>query len=178
MPEFAVRMLSRASPNTSLKAKVDADGRPLPRRLVQIALKRGTSTGPSMPAFMFAAEFSNVLIAPPMRAEESTSDLMLAADRFQKLGDYAKARPLYERILAIRERACGPDHPNTAMSLNNLAGLLQAQGDLAGARSLFARALAIQGKPRGPDHPHTAMSIDNLAGLLQMRDDFAGARAL
>jgi len=64
------------------------------------------------------------------------------------------------------------------MSLNNLAGLLQAQGDLAGARSLFARALAIQGKPRGPDHPHTAMSLDNLAGLLQMRDDFAGARAL
>jgi hypothetical protein len=60
MPEFAVRMLSRASPNTSLKAKVDADGRPLPRRLVQIALKRGTSTGPSMPACMFAAEFSNV----------------------------------------------------------------------------------------------------------------------
>jgi tetratricopeptide (TPR) repeat protein len=112
-----------------------------------------------------------------MRAEESTSDLMLAADRFQKLGDYAQARPLYERILAIRERACGPDHPN-AMSLNNLAGLLQAQGDLAGARSLFARALAIQGKPCGPDHPDTAMSLDNLAGLLQMRDDFAGARAL
>jgi len=50
---------------------------------------------------------------------------MLAADRFQKLGDYAQARPLYERILAIRERACGPDHPNTAMSLNNLAGLFK-----------------------------------------------------
>jgi hypothetical protein len=26
MPEFAVRMLSRASPNMSMKAKVDADG--------------------------------------------------------------------------------------------------------------------------------------------------------
>ena len=39
------------------------------------------------------------------------------------MGDYAKAEPLYRRALAIREKALGPEHPDTATSLNNLAGL-------------------------------------------------------
>ena len=77
------------------------------------------------------------------------------------------ARPLYERALAIREKALGPEHPDTATSLNNLASLLQAQGDLVGARSLFERALAIREKALGPEHPDTASSLNNLANLLQ-----------
>ena len=43
-------------------------------------------------------------------------------------GDYAGARPLYERALAIREKVVGPEHHDTAQSLNNFARLLQAQG--------------------------------------------------
>src|ERR1700674_5615167 len=35
---------------------------------------------------------------------------------------------LYERALAISEPALGPDHPDTATSLNNLGFLLQDQG--------------------------------------------------
>jgi len=41
----------------------------------------------------------------------------------------------HERALAIREKALGPEHPETAESLNNLASLLKDQGDLAAARS-------------------------------------------
>jgi hypothetical protein len=54
------------------------------------------------------------------------------------------------RALAIREKMLGPQHPATAQSLNNLAGLLQAQSDLAGARPLVERALAIREKVLGP----------------------------
>ena len=36
-------------------------------------------------------------------------------------GKYAEAGPLYERSLAIREKVLGPDHPDVATSLNNLA---------------------------------------------------------
>jgi len=36
--------------------------------------------------------------------------------------------------LAIREKALGRGHPDTATSLNNLARVIQAEGDLAGAR--------------------------------------------
>ena len=35
-------------------------------------------------------------------------------------------RPYVERALAIYEKALGPDHPDTAGSLNNLGGLLYA----------------------------------------------------
>ena len=42
-------------------------------------------------------------------------------------GDYEGAKPLYERSLAIREKVLGPDHPDVASSLNNLAGLLENQ---------------------------------------------------
>ena len=34
---------------------------------------------------------------------------------------------MYERSLAIREKALGPDHPDVAQSLNNRAVLLEAQ---------------------------------------------------
>ena len=42
-------------------------------------------------------------------------------------GDYEGAKPLYERSLAIREKVLGPDHPDVASSLNNLAMLLANQ---------------------------------------------------
>jgi hypothetical protein len=84
---------------------------------------------------------------------------------FKAQGDLAGARQLHERALAIREKALGPDHPDTAISLGNLAVLLQAQGDLAGARPLHERALAIREKALGPDHPDTAMIREHLAVL-------------
>jgi tetratricopeptide (TPR) repeat protein len=62
--------------------------------------------------------------------------------------------------------ALGPEHPDTARSLNNLALLPRDQGDLAGARPLFERALAIRENVLGPEHPDTAWSLYNLAGVL------------
>ncbi|MEZ4642022.1 MAG: tetratricopeptide repeat protein [Chloroflexota bacterium] len=55
------------------------------------------------------------------------------------MGDLAAARPFCERALAIREKALGPDHPDTATSLNNLGSLLYAMGDLAAAAVLRTR---------------------------------------
>src|SRR5271165_1025339 len=68
---------------------------------------------------------------------------------------YSEARPLFERALAIREKALGREHPSTATGLNNLALLLKDQGDLAGARPLYERALAIWEKALGSEHPPT-----------------------
>ena len=61
-----------------------------------------------------------------------------------------------KRALAIREKALGPDHPDVAVSLNNLAGLYAYQGRYADAEPLFKRALAIREKALGPDHPDVA----------------------
>ena len=42
-------------------------------------------------------------------------------------GNYAKAEPLYERSLAIKEKVLGLEHPHVAISLNNLAMLFHDQ---------------------------------------------------
>ena len=37
-------------------------------------------------------------------------------------GRYGEAEPLHKRALDIREKALGPERPDTAQSHNNLAG--------------------------------------------------------
>ena len=83
------------------------------------------------------------------------------------LGDYAGARPLYEWALTIRERVLGPDHPDVAKSLHNLATLYHVQERYREAEPLFQRALAIGKQTLGPDHPNVAQSLHNLATLYQ-----------
>ena len=57
------------------------------------------------------------------------------------LAAYAQARPLFERALAIREKVLGPEHPDTAESLNNLAAPASGPGrPCGGAAALRARA--------------------------------------
>jgi tetratricopeptide (TPR) repeat protein len=65
------------------------------------------------------------------------------AELYQAQGKYSQAEPLYQRSLAIVERAVGPEHPNVATSLNNLARLYQAQGKYSQAEPLYQRSLAI-----------------------------------
>ena len=116
----------------------------------------------------------------PSGAERRAADLLVFAGRYRQyaLAAYAQSRPLFERALVIREKVLGPEHPDTAAGLNNLATLLQAQGDLAGARPLYERALAICEKALGPEHPETATNLNNLAVLLEYQGDLAGSRPL
>ena len=50
---------------------------------------------------------------------------------------------MQERALAITEAAWGPDHPDVARDLNNLAQILRDLGQSEEARPLQERALAI-----------------------------------
>ncbi|MCS5691713.1 tetratricopeptide repeat protein, partial [Cyanobium sp. FGCU-6] len=93
-------------------------------------------------------------------------------------GAYAKAEPLYRRALAISEKTQGPDHPETANILNNLALLYDNQGAYAKAEVLYRRALAIREEALGPDHPATATSLNNLAALYDNQGAFAKAEPL
>jgi len=69
--------------------------------------------------------------------------------------EYSLARPLYERALAIREKALGPEHRDTASSLNSLALLLGDQRRAGRcAAALSERALAIREEVLGPEHPY------------------------
>jgi tetratricopeptide (TPR) repeat protein len=90
----------------------------------------------------------------------------------------SEAEPLYRRALAIDESSYGPDHPNVAIRLNNLAGLLQDTNRLSEAEPLFRRALAIAEKSYGPDHPEVATDLNNLAGLLRATNRLREAEPL
>ncbi len=51
---------------------------------------------------------------------------------YQAQGKYAEAEPLYKRALAIDEKALGPEHPNVANDLSNLAILYQTNQKRSG----------------------------------------------
>ena len=76
------------------------------------------------------------------------------------------AEPLLQRAIAIDKKALGPEHPDLAGRLNNLAVLYWATDRPAEAEPLFARALAILEKSLPPDHPALAAVRENYANLL------------
>jgi Tetratricopeptide repeat len=85
---------------------------------------------------------------------------------------------MYRRALAITEKSFGPEHPNVAIRLNNLAELFRARNRLAEAEPLMRRALEIFARSLGPDHPNTRTVEGNFkALLLAMGRSKAGARA-
>jgi tetratricopeptide (TPR) repeat protein len=82
-------------------------------------------------------------------------------------GHPAAARPLFERALRIREASYGPDHPEVATTLHNLAWTLRKLGRPAQAQPLAERALRIREASYGPDHPWVATTLYNLARTLR-----------
>ncbi len=65
------------------------------------------------------------------------------AEIYRLQGKYVEAKPLYKRVLKIREKAFGKYHPDVAQSMSNLACLYYAQGKYDKAESHFKRALEI-----------------------------------
>jgi tetratricopeptide (TPR) repeat protein len=79
---------------------------------------------------------------------------------------YEEAEPLLRRALGICEKAYGPNHPQMATGLHNLARLLQDTNRLDEAESLYRQALAIDENSDAPDHSNLATSLNSLATLL------------
>ncbi len=68
------------------------------------------------------------------------------AGLYEAQGHYAQAEPLYQRALAIVEKALGPEHPDVAQSLENYAALLRQTARADEAERMEARAKAIRAK--------------------------------
>jgi len=89
-------------------------------------------------------------------------------------GSPTRARALFERAIAIGEKAAEP-HPDLAAYLNNLALLLEDKGTFAGAKALYERAITVGCEALGPEHPDLATYLNNLALLLWQIPDIARA---
>jgi tetratricopeptide (TPR) repeat protein len=91
---------------------------------------------------------------------------------------FGEALKLYQLGMEQCEQRLGPEHPSTAMALNNLATLLYYTNRLAEAEPLMRRALAIDEASYGNDHPNVAIRLNNLAVLLQATNRLAEAEPL
>ena len=75
---------------------------------------------------------------------------------YQAQGRYAEAEPLHKRALAIGEKALGPEHPEVATWLNNLALLYRRKAAMprpsrcTSARLPLVRRRAVPSIPTWP----------------------------
>jgi tetratricopeptide (TPR) repeat protein len=105
------------------------------------------------------------LDAAHARDRDEASELIKRADALYEARRYVDAELLYKRSLAIREKVFGPNHPDVAISLNQLGVLYDTQSRYDDAEQLFKRSLAIREKTLGPNHPDVAESLNALALL-------------
>jgi len=120
---------------------------------------------------------------PPLSAAQQAelqkaTVLNKQVDQLCDRGKYGEATVVAEQVLKIREKVLGPEHPDTARSLNILARLYDEQANYAAAKPLYQRALKIREKVLGPEHSDTATSLNNLAQVYESQGNYAAAEPL
>ena len=78
-------------------------------------------------------------------------------------GDWATAEQLELQVIEIRKTLLGPEHPDTLLSMANLARTYSNQGRWNEAEQLQLQVMDIRKKLLGPEHPDTLSSMGNLA---------------
>jgi eukaryotic-like serine/threonine-protein kinase len=96
----------------------------------------------------------------------------------QAMGSYEEAATLHERALAIKENALGGEHPDCAISLNNLAGTRYAMGSYEEAKTLYERALTVLENALGTVHPQVAVGLNNLGLVHSAMGSYDEAKAV
>jgi tetratricopeptide (TPR) repeat protein len=102
---------------------------------------------------------------------ENLADLYRDQDRF----DMHKAEPLYERALVIRQKALGPQHPDTAQTLSDLSLLNFFEKKPSAAKEFAERALPIQEKALGHDGKDIATTLNRLGLAERDLHEFSSA---
>ena len=97
---------------------------------------------------------------------------------YEGQGAYGQAEPWYERCVEVVGDRLGDEHPDVALSLNNLAGLYNAQGRYSDAEPLYVEALEMRKRVLGDEHPDVAQSLNNLAGLYYSQGRYSDAEPL
>ncbi|KFZ16727.1 hypothetical protein V501_02084 [Pseudogymnoascus sp. VKM F-4519 (FW-2642)] len=122
------------------------------------------------------------------------------AASLRQQGKYAEAEAMQRQTLQLKEAVLGKDHPDTLMSMNNLATSLRTvlgkehpstlmsmnnlaaslhqQGKNAEAEAMQRQTLQLRETVLGKDHPDTLMSMNNLAESLRQQGMYAEAEAM
>lgn len=118
-------------------------------------------------------------LSPKQRKEIQAADQLTdAIVTFYQQGEFSKAKPIAIEQLRIRKSILGLKHPDTVISLNNLAAIYQATSDYTKALPLYQQSLGISKEILGKEHPDTATTHNDLAMLYQAIGDYSKALPL
>src|SRR5215470_5561503 len=112
------------------------------------------------------------------RALYETYLVLQASIRLRDAGKYDESLPLFERVIETRKRILGPDDPDLAAAIHDLAVTYYYMGDYPKVEPLSNRALAIQEKALGRNHPQVAASLNLLTVLYLNKGDYEKAELL
>lgn len=96
----------------------------------------------------------------------------------QDSGRPAEAESFFRRALHIEEKRLGPDHPEMAPRVRDLASVLRLRGREGEAEALARRALALTEQAFGPEHPEVVGDLYLVAGCLRSKDSLAEAEGM
>ncbi len=101
-----------------------------------------------------------------------------AATYLWQRAQYVQAESLYQQVQATREQVLGPEHPDVAAGLHDLALLYRSRGRYDQAEALFKRSLDIRERTYGPEHPDVAFGLHELAWLYRAQGRYTEAEPL
>ncbi len=93
------------------------------------------------------------------------SSLYGLANLYRKVGDYAKAEPLYREAKTIWEQAPRKENPNYVKCLRNYANMYVEMGDYYKAEPLYIEAKTIIQKSLRTEHSNYRKILNSLADL-------------
>jgi CHAT domain-containing protein/Tfp pilus assembly protein PilF len=179
-------MVKLLGPDGNQIAELNSEVRSQGRELVSLVAEKAGSyqlnvqPGQSQaPAGRYEIRLAELRVATEKeRALQEARGLNVEFLRFYRTGKYDEALPLAEKILALVEKTLGPEHPDVADALLNLANVYYAKGSYAKMETAAQRALTIREKALGPHHLKVALSLNVLAVLHFAKSDYQKAEPL
>ncbi|WP_235526581.1 tetratricopeptide repeat protein [Nostoc piscinale] len=119
------------------------------------------------------------IVSPVSVPNEQVIKIFIGVKRFyEEQGLYQLVETWCQKCVNVCQALFTGDHPDVAISLNNLAGIYDNQGRYSEAKPLYIEALAMRKRLFTGDHPNVATSLNNLAVLYERQGQYREAEPL
>ncbi|KAH7119535.1 kinesin light chain 3 [Dendryphion nanum] len=115
------------------------------------------------------------------RNQEDTEEMELirkCADALFSDGQYRESEELFKQVVETSARLFGYEHPNTLISMANLASTYSNQGRWKEAEELLVQVMETSSRVLGYEHPDTLISMGNLAATYRNQGRWKEAEEL
>ena len=167
-PDGGGEPLDEDEESQSTLAPVPAPTRPTPASGGRGKPMGGTPASPPIPTASTEAALRAAVAAAATEADVADASKRLASYYLHR-GEARRSIAPARRVVELREKLLGTDHPNVAASMDFLGRCLGAAGEVREAESLLRRAVGGLARCLGGDHPAVGASLSNLAAVVQKR---------